>query len=70
MTLATRVAKLEKGSSASDEFEYDLEQLLELANGVAESEVGSPRRRVKPGRPTLAELVYMAVPAESRGLTS
>ena len=66
MTLVARVAKLEKAIDASDEYEYDLEQLLELSHGVAASEVGSPRRSVKPGRTTLAELIYMAVPLECR----
>jgi hypothetical protein len=66
MTLVARVAKLEKAFDASDEYEYDLEQLLELSHGVAASKVGSPRRPVKPDRPTLAELIYKAVPPEWR----
>ena len=66
MKLAARVAKLEKTVDASDEYEYDLEQLLELSHGTEESDVGSPRRPVKLGRATLAELIYMAVPPESR----
>ena len=64
MTLAARVARLEKGFDASDEYEYDLEQLLELSQGVAAAEVGPPRRIVKPGAPTLTALICMAIPRE------
>lgn len=62
-TIETRIAKVEKALDAegADRWEYSLEQLLALAQGLAEEEVGPPTRGLKEGQVGLEELLLQAV---------
>jgi hypothetical protein len=65
MTIEGRIARVEKAldSEGADRWEYSLEQLLALVQGLTEEEVGPPARALKDGQVGIEGLILLAVPA-------
>ena len=63
-TIESRITKVAKSLDAerADRWEYSLEQLLGLAQGLTEEEVGPPARSLKEGQVGLEELILLVVP--------
>ena len=61
MTAEGRIAKLESALDAENAvaWELSLEQLLGLALGSTEAEVGPPRNPVKQGKQSVADLLLL-----------
>lgn len=67
-TVETRVQKIEKvlGEGTAPR-SYTHAQLVALASGATEEEVGPPAEAVVPGKPTMAELIAEAAGLLPRG---